>query len=101
MELTVPRYVMLLKYTDKGIANVKDSPKRADAFRNLAAKAGAKVETQLWTTGEYDGLVVVTIPDDTAMAALALGLSKMDFVRSTTLRAFDEAEFQGVLAAVG
>src|SRR5688500_18465864 len=93
----MPRYVMLLKYTDKGVSNIGDSPKRADAFRDLAAKHGAKVETQLWTMGEYDGLVVLTVPDEAAMAALALGLAKMDFVRSTTLRGFDEAEFQTVL----
>ncbi|HEX4591161.1 MAG TPA: GYD domain-containing protein [Gemmataceae bacterium] len=97
----MPRYVMLLKYTDKGIVNVQESPKRADAFRTLATKHGAKVETQLWTTGEYDGLVILTVPDDSAMAALALGLGKMDFVRSTSLRAFDEAEFQTVLGRVG
>src|SRR5438874_1068664 len=97
----MPRYVMLLKYTDKGVANVKDSPKRADAFRALVAKHGAKVETQLWTMGEYDGLVVLTTPDESEMAALALGLSKLDFVRSTTLRAFDEAEFQAVLGRTG
>jgi uncharacterized protein with GYD domain len=97
----MPRFVMLLKYTDKGISNISDSPKRADAFRALAAKHGAKVETQLWTMGQYDGLVVVTVPDEAAMAALALGLGKTDFVRSTTLRAFDEAEFQGVLGKVG
>ena len=93
----MPRFVMLLKYTDKGISNIADSPKRADAFRALAAKHGAKVETQLWTMGEYDGLVVLTVADESAMAALALGLGKLDFVRSTTLRAFDEDEFKGVL----
>ena len=97
----MPRYVMLLKYTDKGIVGIKDSPKRADAFRALAAKHGAKVETQLWTMGEYDGLVVLTVPEEAHMAALALGLGKLDFVRSTSLRAFDEAEFQGVLGQVG
>ena len=96
----MPRYVMLLKYTDKGVSGIHDSPKRADSFRALAAKHGAKVETQLWTMGEYDGLVVLTVPDDNEMAGLALGLSKLDFVRSTTLRAFDEGEFQTVLKKV-
>ncbi len=28
----MPHYALLLKFTDKGIANVKDSPNRADAF---------------------------------------------------------------------
>jgi uncharacterized protein with GYD domain len=94
----MPRYVMLLKYTDKGIAGVKDSPKRADAFRTLVAKHGAKVETQLWTMGEYDGVVVLTVPDEAGMAALALGLGQIDSVRSTSLRAFDETEFKTVLS---
>ena len=37
----MPTYVMLLNFTDRGIRNVKDSPKRADAFKNTAKKAGA------------------------------------------------------------
>jgi uncharacterized protein with GYD domain len=94
------RFVMLLKYTDKGIAQVKESPRRADAFRDLAAKHGAKVEVQLWTQGEYDGLVVVTAKDEAALATLALALSQLDFVRTTTLRAFDEAEFQAILGRI-
>jgi uncharacterized protein with GYD domain len=97
----MPRFVMLLKYTDKGIAGIADSPKRADAFRALAAKHGAKVETQFWTMGEYDGVVILNAPDGASMAALALGLGKLDFVRSTTLRAFDESEFKIVLDKIG
>jgi uncharacterized protein with GYD domain len=94
------RFVMLLNYTDKGIAAVKDSPHRADEFRALVAKHGAKVEAQLWTMGAYDGVVVMTAPDDEAMTALALGVGRLDYVRSTTLRAFDEAEFQAILGRV-
>jgi uncharacterized protein with GYD domain len=96
----MPRYVMLLKYTDKGVANVEDSPERADTFRDLAAKHGATVETQLWTLGEYDGLVVLTVAKETVMAALALDLARHDYVRTSTLRAFDEKEFKGVLKAM-
>jgi uncharacterized protein with GYD domain len=93
----MPRYVMLLKYTDKGIAQVKDSSRRADTFREWAAKHGAKVDVQLWTMGEYDGVVILSAPDDAAVATLALALGQLDFVRSNTLRAFDEAEFQAIL----
>jgi uncharacterized protein with GYD domain len=94
------RYAMLLNYTDKGIAAVKDSPRRAAAFRDLAAKHGVTVEVQLWTMGEYDGIAVVSAPDDEAMTALAVGLGQLGFVRSTTLRAFDAAEFQAILGRV-
>ena len=97
----MPRYVMLLNYTDKGVAEVKNSPKRADDFRALAKKHGATIETQLWTMGAYDGLVVLSVADEAEMAGLALGLSRLDYVRTTTLRAFDETEFKGVLGKIG
>jgi uncharacterized protein with GYD domain len=32
-------YVMLLNFTDQVIRNIKDSPKRADAFKSTAKKA--------------------------------------------------------------
>ncbi len=97
----MPRYVMLLNYTDKGVAALKDSPRRAEDFRAVAAKHGAKVETQFWTTGNYDGLAVVSVPGDEVMAALALGLAQQDYVRTTTLRAFDVDEFKAILAKIG
>src|SRR4051794_814999 len=91
------RFVMLLNYTDKGVAQIKDSPKRADTFREWAGKHGVTVETQLWTMGAFDGVLVLSAADEKAVAALALGLGQLDFVRSTTMRAFDEAEFTAVL----
>jgi uncharacterized protein with GYD domain len=91
------RFVMLLNYTDKGVAQIKDSPKRSDTFREWAARHGATVDLQLWTMGAHDGIAVVSAPDEKAIAALALGVSQLGFVRSTTLRAFDEAEFQAII----
>jgi len=40
----MPTYIMLANFTDQGIRNVKDSPKRADVFKNAAKKAGATVK---------------------------------------------------------
>src|SRR5438874_12484906 len=63
---TMPRFVMLVNYTDKGIAAIKDSPTRAGAFREMVAKHGGKVEQQFWCMGAYDGAVVLTAPTDEA-----------------------------------
>ena len=71
----MPRYALLLKFTDKGIANVKESPKRAEAFRAAAKKAGATVEAQYWLLGKYDGLVLMSAPDEAAATTLALSLA--------------------------
>jgi uncharacterized protein with GYD domain len=93
----MPRFVMLINYTEKGIAAIKESPKRAEAFQAMVAKHGGKVEQQFWTMGAYDGAAVLSAPSDEAAGAIALALGQAGNVRSTTLRAFDEAEFQAIL----
>ena len=92
------RFVMLLKFTDKGIAGIKESPSRAEAFRSAAAKSGCTVESQFWTLGEYDGAVVLAAPDYAAATALALDLGRLGNVRTTMLRAFNAAEFKEIVA---
>ena len=37
-------YIMLANYTDQGIRNIKESPKRADAARDLAKSCGAEMK---------------------------------------------------------
>ena len=36
-------YIMLASFTDQGIRKVSDSPKRTDAFKEMAKKCGATV----------------------------------------------------------
>ena len=47
-------YVVLAKFTDQGIRNAKDSPKRADAFKEMAKTFGVTVKDIVWTQGRYD-----------------------------------------------
>src|SRR6516165_6248602 len=72
----MPTYVMLANFTDQGIHKVKDSPKRAEDFKNAAKKAGATVKDVFWTLGQYDVVAIVEAPDDVSMTALGLGLGK-------------------------
>jgi uncharacterized protein with GYD domain len=91
------RYVLLLKFTDKGINQIQDSPGRAEAFKKAAAQAGATIEAQFWTLGKYDGVIVFNAPDENVGVALALNLGKLGFVRTSTLRAFQADEFKNLL----
>jgi uncharacterized protein with GYD domain len=95
------RHVVLLKFTEKGITHISDSPDRAADFRKKVEKAGGKVEAQYWTLGQYDGALVFTAPDETTAAALVLGLGKADSVSTCMLRALDAQEFKAVLAKLG
>ena len=91
------RYAMLLKFTEKGITNIKDSPKRGAAFKEMAKKAGVTIEGLYWLLGEYDGLAILSAPDENAATAVALSVASLGNVRTCLCRAFDEAEFKEVL----
>ena len=92
------RFVMLLKFTEKGIAHVKESPSRAAAFRSAAEKAGATFEGVYWLLGEHDGLIVFSAPDEARATSLALNLGAQGNVRTCLCRAFDETEFKAIVA---
>jgi len=40
-----------------------ESPKRADAFKESAKKAGANVKEIFWTLGSYDMVAIIEAPD--------------------------------------
>jgi uncharacterized protein with GYD domain len=93
-------YIMLASFTDQGIRNVKDTTKRADAFRELAKGSGATIKDIYWTLGQFDIVAIAEAPDDTVMTALGLALGKSGNVRTQTLRAFSQADMGGILAKV-
>jgi uncharacterized protein with GYD domain len=92
------RFVMLLKFTEKGLANVKESPARAAAFKAAATKAGASVEAQYWLLGDFDGIAILNAPNEATATGAALNLAALGNVRTCLCRAFDEAEFKSLLA---
>lgn len=92
------KYVVLLKYTEKGIADISESADRAETFRAAAAKTGVTVENQFWTIGPYDGVLILNAPDETAAAAVVLELAKNGNVSTCMLRAFDADQFKAVIS---
>jgi len=91
-------YIVLVDYTDQGIRDIKDSPHRADSFNEFAEKAGARVVSQYWTIGSHDGVVILEAPSEEAAASVLLHLGSGGSVRTTTLRAYDWAEAQELIA---
>lgn len=93
-------YVVLANFTDQGVKNVKDTTKRADAFKELAKSKGANVKEIYWTLGQYDIVATVEAPDDVTMTALGLTLAKGGNVRTQTLRAFSPVDMGAILGKV-
>lgn len=92
------RYIALFKFTDQGMKNISETIGRAESFQKAAQKVGASVKAQYWTTGRYDGALVLEAPDEQTAVALLTKLGSMGNVRTQTLRAFDRAEMEPILA---
>jgi uncharacterized protein with GYD domain len=86
-------YVILWNYTNEGIKNVKESPKRADDFKSKLENAGGKLIDTYYTFGKYDGVSIVEAPTDETLMSCLLSVESQGKARSVTLKAFsyDEA----------
>jgi len=93
----MPRYVALVSFTEQGVRDIKNSLKRADRFKKLAAKHKVKVREIHWTIGKYDIVVIFDAPSDAAMSALTLENASLGNVRTETLRAYTREEFAAIL----
>jgi uncharacterized protein with GYD domain len=91
------RYISLLRFTEQGARNVKDSASRALAFKRDAEKLGVTVENQLWTAGRHDGVLVLSGDEKMVFRCLAQ-LAALGNVRTETLRAFDGEEMKALAA---
>ena len=94
-------YVRLVNFTEKGFHEIKDTVKRAEAFKVLAGKHGVTVKDIIWTEGEYDMVTIIDAPDDTAASALALSEAKLGHKRVQTLRGFTAPEMRKILEKSG
>ena len=94
----MPTYVSLISWTEKGVAEFKDTVDRAEAGQQLAGAFGGSLKEIYWTLGPYDIVVVSEAPDDESATAYALTLAAQGNVRTTTMRAFDAGEMRGIIA---
>lgn len=90
-------YVSLFTYTDQGARNLKQSPQRAQAFRQSAEAAGLKVLALLWTVGAYDGLLILEGDSEEKVLGALAHLASLGNVRTQSLRAFDADGFAGIV----
>ena len=96
----MPTFVTTIKFTEQGIKSIKDTTKRAAAFRAAAKKAGIKVVDMLWCLGPFDGVLTYQAPDAQTATAAMLSLASKGNVQTQTAQAFTAAEMDKVLAAM-
>ena len=91
----MPRYVVLINWTEQGVRNFKDTVDRYEAVKQIGEVSFVDL---YWTVGQYDLVGVTEAPDDETMAAAMLRVASAGNLRTTTMRAFDADQMRGVIA---
>jgi uncharacterized protein with GYD domain len=95
--VNMSHYILLLNWTDQGIRNVKDTIKRADAFKSYLERKGGKLTDIFYTFGQYDLVLIVELPNDDEAMSVLLGTGALGNIRSTTLKAFNLDETRRIV----
>ncbi|OLB22515.1 MAG: GYD family protein [Nitrospirae bacterium 13_2_20CM_2_63_8] len=96
----MPTYISHITWTEQGIRSVKDSPKRLDAVKKQLKTLGGELKAFYMTQGTYDALLIFEVPNDTVLAKLLLHVGSAGNVRTTTVRAYTEAEYREIMAGL-
>jgi uncharacterized protein with GYD domain len=94
-------YFILINWTDQGIKNVKDSPKRVDAARKAVKDVGGDLKAFYMLQGSYDAVLIIEMPSDDALAKFLLKTGSLGNVRTSTMRAYTETEYRKIIGELG
>ncbi|MFW9810081.1 MAG: GYD domain-containing protein [Candidatus Thorarchaeota archaeon] len=67
----MPIFIVLAKYTTKGVQEIKDAPERYEAAQKIAKSVGAEIKSVYYTMGRYDFVSIIEAPSiEAAMKGL-------------------------------
>jgi uncharacterized protein with GYD domain len=90
-------YISLINFTQKGIENIKESPKRLEMAKEAFKAMGAELKQFYLCMGRYDVIVISEGPDDETVAKAALTIGSRGAVRTESFRIFNESEYQKLI----
>ena len=96
----MPTFISLLRLTQQGIENIKQSPARLDAAKKVFKEMGGQIKQNYMVMGQYDMVLIGEAPDDETAAKLSLVVGCKGSIRTETMRAFTEAEYRKIIEAL-
>ncbi len=96
----MPTYIMLAKWTDQGIRNVKKSTQRLDAAKKGIEAAGGKMIGFYLTMGRYDMVAIAEFPSDEVGTGILLSLGSGGSLRTETMTAYPEDRYRNIIAKI-
>lgn len=96
----MPAYILLMKYTDKGLKDIKNAPARIDEAFKTWESMGGKVLSYYLLLGEYDCMAIGEGPSDEAAVAFALAIGAQGNVTTKTLKGFSKEEVAEIVKKI-
>ena len=94
-------YVLLVKLTDKGAADIANVPERIDQSAKAWQEVGGRSLDVLMTMGEYDYCCIGDAPSDDVVMKFVFKLAKRGNVRTSTMKAFSKDQVSELLKGIG
>jgi uncharacterized protein with GYD domain len=94
------KFVSTISFTEQGMGAIRDTTRRAAAFKSAAKKMGVKVAEVYWCLGPFDGLLLFEAPDASSATAAMLQLAAQGNVKTCTAQLFGAEEMDKILSGI-
>ena len=94
----MPTLVCFLNWTDQGAKNAKDVVNRYQRSKALVEKLGGQMVSVYVTTGQYDVVITVEMPNSETMLKYVAAIGASGNARTTTVRGYTPEEFSKLAA---
>ena len=93
----MPTHIIQSQWTDQGIRSVKESATRLELGKKKLKEMGGEIKAFYLTTGSYDMLATVDVPNDATLAKHLLWLGSQGNLRTQTVKAFTDDEYRRIV----
>ena len=94
-------FVATVRFTPQGLEKIRDTTRRAAAFKTASKKLGIKVIDMYWCLGPFDGLLLFEAPDAETATSAMLSLASRGNVQTQTAQIFPAADMDKILKKLG
>src|SRR4029077_5410206 len=94
----MPTFIIMMNWTEQGIRNVKDAPKRAAAAKEMAKKVGVEIKQTYLTNGKFDLVSIVESASGHHIAKFCMPVGALGSVRASTVGAWSQDEYMKLIS---
>ena len=90
-------FIILGKFTKEGIANIKNSPDRAEAAKEVFKSVGADLKETYYTLGQYDFIAIIEDASIEEITKALFIIGSKGAVRTETLLAIKKDKAKDII----